>query len=66
MGKKIAIGFVAMTLYAAPLDAEQAKTPAITKPNNDATLRPPHHSVPPAPLRTPPTINSAPPDDQRR
>ena len=34
MGKKIAIGFLAATLYAAPLEAEPANpvAPAITKP----------------------------------
>jgi hypothetical protein len=48
MGKKIAIGFLAATLYAASLEAEPANPmlPAITKPNNDATLRAPH--LPPA------------------
>jgi hypothetical protein len=51
MGKKIAFGFLAATLYAAPLEAEPANpmAPAITKPNNDATLRGPHYSLPPAP-----------------
>ena len=61
MGKKIAIGFLAATLYAAPLEAEPANpvAPAITKPNNDATLRAPH-APPPAPRRTTPIIESAP------
>jgi hypothetical protein len=51
MDKKIAIGFLAVTLYAAPLQAEPANpvAPTITKPNNDATLRAlyrrPHHIV---------------------
>src|ERR1043166_8187480 len=61
MGNKIAIGFLAATLYAAPLEAEPANpvAPAITKRDNDATLRAPHLS-PPAPYRTTPTIESAP------
>jgi hypothetical protein len=44
MGKTIAVGFLAAMLYAAPLEAEPANTvaPAITKLNNDATLRAPH------------------------
>jgi hypothetical protein len=67
MGKKIAIGFLAATLYAAPLEAEPANpvAPAITKRNNDATLRAPHYSVPPAPRRTTPIIESAPTDQPR-
>jgi hypothetical protein len=67
MGKKIAIGFLAATLYAAPLNAEPVNpvAPAITKPNNDATLRPPH-APPPAPRRTAPTIESAPTGQPRR
>jgi hypothetical protein len=67
MGKKIAIGFLAATLYAAPLEAESANpvAPAITKRDNDATLRAPHLS-PPAPYRTTPTIESAPTDQPRR
>jgi hypothetical protein len=62
MGQKIAIGFLAATLYAAPLEAEPANpvAPAITKHNNDATLRAPYYSVPPAPHRTTPIIESAP------
>ena len=65
MGKKIAIGFLAATLYAAPLEAEPANpvAPAITKPNNDATLRWPYA---PAPHRTTPTIESAPTGQPRR
>ena len=65
MGKRIAIGFLAATLYAAPLEAEPANpvAPAITKPNNDATLRAPHA---PAPYRTPPIIKSAPTGQPRR
>ena len=68
MGKKIAIGFLAATLYAAPLEAEPANpvAPAITKRNNDATLRSPHYLVPPAPHRTTPIIESAPTDQPRR
>jgi len=59
MGKKIAIGFLAATLCAAPLEAEPANpvSPTITKPNNDATLRAPHvppHVPPPAPYRRQP------------
>jgi hypothetical protein len=44
MGKTIAIGLLAATLYAAPLKAEPASpvAPAITKQNNDASLRSPH------------------------
>jgi hypothetical protein len=62
MGKKIAIGFLAATLYAAPLEAEPANpvAPGITKRNNDATLRAPHFSPPPAPHRTTPIIEPAP------
>jgi hypothetical protein len=54
MDKKIAIGFLAVTLYAAPLQAEPANpvAPTITKPNNDATLRAPH-VPPPARYRQP-------------
>jgi hypothetical protein len=61
MDKKIAIGFLAATLYAAPLKAEPANpvAPAITKPNNDATLRAPYAPVP-APRRTTPTTESTP------
>jgi hypothetical protein len=68
MGKKLAIGFLAATLYAAPLEAEPANpvAPAITKPNNDATLRAPHYLPPPAPHRTTPMIESAPTDQPRR
>jgi hypothetical protein len=62
MGKKIAIGFFAVTLYAAPLEAE----PAITKHNNDATLRAPYYSPPPAPHRTTPIIESDPTGQPRR
>ena len=64
MGKKIAIGLFAAALYAAPLEAEPANpaVPAITKPNNDATLRPPHLS----PLRPAPKIESAPTGQPRR
>jgi hypothetical protein len=52
MGKKIAIGFLAATLYAAPLAAEPANpvAPAITMRDNDASLRAPH-LPPPAPYR---------------
>ena len=52
MGKTIAIGFLAATLYAAPLGAEPASpvAPAITMRNNDASLRAPH--LPPPPYRT--------------
>ncbi|WP_298883948.1 hypothetical protein [uncultured Bradyrhizobium sp.] len=59
MVRTIAIGFLAATLYATPLDAEPADavSPAITKPNNDATLRPPH-ARPPAPRRVPPATDS--------
>ncbi|MFN5716315.1 MAG: hypothetical protein ACK463_17410 [Bradyrhizobium sp.] len=66
MGKKIALGFLATTLCAAPVEAEPANpaTPAITKPNNDATLRAPH-APPPAPYRAQPKIESA-PTGQRR
>ena len=44
MGKTIAIGFLAASLCAAPLQAEPANpvSSAITKPNNDAALRKPH------------------------
>ena len=58
MGKKIAVGFFAATLYAAPLEAEPANpvAPAITKPNNDATLRAPHTP----PLPTAPKVRSVP------
>ena len=61
MGKKIAIGFLAATLYAAPLEAEPADpvVPAITKPNNDATLRAPY-APPPAPHRATPKNEFAP------
>jgi hypothetical protein len=64
MGKKIAIGFLAATLYAAPLEAEPANpvAPAIIKLNNDATLRAPH--LPP--FRTAPKIKSAPTGQPRR
>ena len=64
MGKKIAIGFVAATLYAAPLEAEPANpvAPTITKPNNDATLRAPHSP----PLRAAPKVESAPTGERRR
>lgn len=64
MGKKIAIGFFAAILYAAPLEAEPANpvAPAITKINNDATLRAPH--LPP--LRPAPKIESAPTGQPRR
>jgi hypothetical protein len=67
MGKKIAIGFLVATLYAAPLEAETANpvAPAITKPNNDATLRAPH-APPLAPHRTTPTTESAPTGQPRR
>ena len=67
MGKKIAIGFLAATLYAAPLEAEPANpvAPAITKRDNDATLRAPYF-VPPAPRRTTPIIESAPTGQPRR
>jgi hypothetical protein len=66
MGKKIAIGFFAAIVYATPLEAEQANpaTPAITKPNNDASLRPPH-APPPAPRRTAPVTESTPTDRAR-
>jgi hypothetical protein len=61
MGKEIAIGFLAATLYAAPLAAEPANPVAssITRINNDATLRAPH-LPPPAPYRATPKIESAP------
>ena len=64
MGKKIAIGFLAATLYAAPLEAEPANpvAPAITKPNNDATLRAPHWP----PHRAIPIIKSAPTGQPRQ
>jgi hypothetical protein len=44
MSKKVAIGLLAAILYAAPLQAAPANpvAPAITKPNNDASLRAPH------------------------
>ncbi|MDH6262095.1 hypothetical protein [Bradyrhizobium sp. BR13661] len=67
MGKTIAIGFLAATLYAAPLRAEPADpaSPAITKPNNDATLRPPH-ARPQAPRRIAPASESAPTEQPSR
>jgi hypothetical protein len=61
MDKTIALGFLAATLYAAPLEAEPANPVAspITKPNNDATLRAPN--LPPlAPRPTTPKRESAP------
>jgi len=62
---KIAIGFLAATLYAAPLAAGPADpvAPSITKPNNDAILRAPHSHLPPPPppYRTP-KIKPAPTD----
>ena len=66
MVRTIAIGFLAATLYAAPLRAEPADavSPAITKPNNDASLRPPH-APPPAPRRTAPVTESTPTDRAR-
>jgi hypothetical protein len=66
MDKKIAIGFLAATLYAAPLGAEPAHPapPAITKTNNDATLRPPATSPPPH--HAIPKIESAPTDQPRQ
>jgi hypothetical protein len=68
MDKKIAIGFLAATLYVAPLGAEPANPapPALTKINNDATLRPPANSpLRPAPYRTIPKIESAPTSQPR-
>ena len=52
MGRTIAIGFLGATLYVAPLVAEPSNpaAPAITQPNNDATLRRTHAYDPP-PIR---------------
>jgi len=62
MAKGIAIGFLAATLYAAPLAAEPANpaTPALFKRNNDARLRAPHFPPPLAPQRATPKSESAP------
>lgn len=67
MGRKIAIACLAATLYAVPLKAEPANqvSPAITKPNNDATLRAPY-APGPAPRRVAPTTEPAPTDQPRR
>ena len=67
MVRTIAIGFLVATLYAAPVNAEPADavSPAITKPNNDATLRPPHARQP-APRRTTPATEAAPTDQPHR
>jgi hypothetical protein len=67
MGKTIAIGCLAAALYAVPLHAEPANavSPALTKPNNDASLRM-RNGPPPAPRRIPPTTESAPTDQPRR
>jgi hypothetical protein len=67
MGKTIAIGLMAAAFYAAPLRAEMAApvSSAITKPNNDASLRPPHTRVT-APRRIAPTTDSVPTDQPHR
>jgi len=67
MAKTIAIGLMAAAFFAAPLRAETANPvwPAILKPNNDASLRPPHTRAV-APRRVAPTTDSVPTDQPHR
>ncbi len=66
MGKTIAIGLMAVALYAAPLKAEPVTvSPSITKANNDAALRAPY-APPPWRRHMAPATEPAPTDQPRR